>query len=82
MHGFKVVEPNGRAISVGQWLVPRAPSRRDEPDGHRADSATLGTTAKVTVAWHDLQAGTAYLGAITHADAAGILQVTLIDVAT
>jgi hypothetical protein len=43
--------------------------------------ATAGTTAQVTLTWHDLDPDTVYLGAVTHADAAGTFAVTLVDIA-
>jgi hypothetical protein len=82
VHGFHVTEPEGRAFTVQQWLVPLAPS-----DGSNFEitdapaSATVATAADVVLAWHDLQAGTGYLGTVTHADATGTIQTTLVDIA-
>ncbi len=45
-------------------------------------SATVGVTESVTVDWTGLGAGTKYLGAVSHSDAAGLLGMTLIRVDT
>jgi len=45
-------------------------------------TATLGATETVTVDWAGLAAGTKYLGAVSHSDAVGILDLTLISVDT
>lgn len=39
-------------------------------------AATLGTTGTVTVDWSDLVAGTKYLGAVSHSDSSGILDLS------
>jgi subtilisin family serine protease len=45
-------------------------------------AATLGATEPVTVDWSGLDAGTKYLGAVSHSDAGGLLDLTLIAVDT
>ena len=45
-------------------------------------SATLGATETITVDWTGLTAGTKYLGAVSHSDAGGILDMTLIAIDT
>jgi subtilisin family serine protease len=46
------------------------------------ESATLGATEPITVDWAGLAADTKYLGAVSHSDASGVLDLTLIAVAT
>ncbi|MFT3855727.1 MAG: hypothetical protein QM733_23820 [Ilumatobacteraceae bacterium] len=82
VHGYKVTEPDGRAISVGQWLVPAAPSDGSNLTVAAPTTAKVATTADVTVTWQDLDAGTEYLGSITHADGSGPLATTLVDITT
>ena len=45
-------------------------------------AATLGATETITVDWADLNAGTKYLGAVSHSDAGGIMGLTLVGIAT
>jgi hypothetical protein len=45
-------------------------------------AAVLSTTETITVDWTGLAAGTKYLGAVTHSDASGILNMTLIGIDT
>jgi subtilisin family serine protease len=45
-------------------------------------SATLGATEPITVDWTGLTADTKYLGAVSHSDATGLLDLTLIGVDT
>ena len=80
VHGWQITEAAGRPFSVQQWIVPTTPSAGnltvDAPS-----AAAIGQQADVTVSWSGLDAGTQYLGAISHADADGIFQLTLVDVA-
>jgi len=45
-------------------------------------AATLGETETVTVDWAGLDADTKYLGAVSHSDAGGLLDLTLVSIAT
>ena len=45
-------------------------------------SAVTGSTATLTVDWSGLDVGTKYLGAISHNDAGGLLDLTLVGVDT
>jgi hypothetical protein len=45
-------------------------------------AATLGATETITVDWAGLGAGTKYLGAVSHADGSGIVDMTVISVDT
>jgi subtilisin family serine protease len=45
-------------------------------------AATLGATETITVDWFGLDGGTKYLGAVSHSDAIGLLDLTLIAIDT
>jgi subtilisin family serine protease len=45
-------------------------------------AATLGATESITVDWSGLDAGTKYLGAVSHSDSSGIVGLTLVNIAT
>jgi hypothetical protein len=45
-------------------------------------AATLGATATITADWFGLDAGTKYLGAVSHSDAGGLLGLTLLAIDT
>ena len=45
-------------------------------------AATLGATETITVDWFGLDAGTKYLGAVSHSDASGLLGLTLVGIDT
>ena len=81
VHGSSITEADGRAFSVQQWLVPSWASGGSNLTVSGAPrTATVGASVDLTVAWQGLQPGVAYLGSVTHADAAGIFATTLVDI--
>jgi hypothetical protein len=45
-------------------------------------TATLNGTATIDVSWSGLVSGEKYLGAVSHNDASGILDLTLVNINT
>jgi subtilisin family serine protease len=62
------------------WDVPLASGGGSLSVDSAPASAVIGTTGTIDFSWSGLTAGTAYLGAVSHNDAGGIIGVTLIDV--
>lgn len=65
--------------TVSSWIVSATPGGSLSIDA-APTSATLGTTETITVSWTGLTSGTQYLGAVSHADAGGLLGLTLVEV--
>lgn len=65
--------------TISSWIVSATPGGSLSLDAAPA-SATLGTTETITVSWTGLTSGTQYLGAVSHADAGGLLGLTLVEV--
>ncbi|MDX1408309.1 MAG: S8 family serine peptidase, partial [Saprospiraceae bacterium] len=80
VHGWGTDGPDAN-YTLFSWAVPAAPGSANMTVTAPA-SATLGVTSPVTVDWFGLSAGTKYLGAVSHSDAGGILDLTLIAVDT
>ena len=80
VHGWGTDGPDAN-YTLFSWAVPAAPGSTNMTLAAPA-SATLGTTETITVDWSGLNAGTKYLGAVSHSDAGGVLDLTLIAIDT
>ena len=80
VHGWGTDGPDAN-YTLFSWAVPAVPGSTNMTVSGPA-SATLGVTAPITVNWFGLDANTKYLGAVSHSDAGGILDLTLIAVDT
>jgi subtilisin family serine protease len=79
VHGW--LTPGGDSdYTLYSWVVPFEASSL-AVDSAPA-SATLGETGTVSASWSGLDAGTQYLGAVSHSDENGILDLTLVSVDT
>jgi hypothetical protein len=80
VHGWGTDGPDAN-YTLFSWAVPVAPGSGNMSITAPA-SATLGATETITVDWFGLNAGTKYLGAVSHNDASGLLDLTLVAVDT
>jgi len=80
VHGWGTDGPDAN-YTLFSWAVPAAPGSGNMTLTAPA-AATLGATETITVDWFGLDPGTKYLGAVSHSDAAGLLDLTLIAVDT
>ena len=79
MHGWSV--PNEPLLfDVSTWTVPLTPGGSLSIDSAPA-SATIGATGTIDVSWTGVAAGTRALGAVSHTGDAGLLGLTLVEVA-
>jgi subtilisin family serine protease len=80
VHGWQVV--NGPIdYTLHTWDVPATPGTGPLAVTSAPTSATLGQRADIGIAWSGLTAGVEYYGAVSHADDAGLLGLTLVNVA-
>ena len=80
VHGWGTDGPDAN-FTLFSWAVPAAPGSSNMTLT-APTAATLGATDTISVDWFGLEAGTKYLGAVSHSDDAGILDLTLVAVAT
>jgi hypothetical protein len=80
VHGWQTDGPDAN-YTLFSWSVPATPGSTNLAVTAPA-SATLGATGNVVVDWSGLDAGTKYLGAVSHSDADSIEALTIISVAT
>ena len=80
VHGWGTDGPDAN-YTLFSWAVPAAPGSSNMMLTAPA-AATLGATETITVDWTGLDAGTKYLSAVSHSDAGGILDLTLVSVDT
>jgi len=80
VHGWGTDGPDAN-YTLFSWAVPATPGSTNMAVTAPA-SATLAATGTITVDWTGLDAGTKYLGAVSHSDAGGILDLTLVSVDT
>lgn len=84
VHGFatdETVGGPGANFEVGVWVIERDAGA----GGFTASTpgtATVGTSTPVTLSWQGLEAGSTYLGLVTHGDGARILGETLVQITT
>jgi hypothetical protein len=80
VHGWGTDGPDAN-YTLFSWAVPATPGSTNMTLTAPA-SATLGATETITVDWAGLDAGTKYLGAVSHSDASGLLGLTLVGIDT
>jgi subtilisin family serine protease len=80
VHGWGTDGPDAN-YTLFSWAIPAAPGSSNM-NITAPTAATLGTTETIMVDWFGLDAGTKYLGAVSHSDASEMLDLTLIAVAT
>ena len=80
VHGWGTDGPDAN-FTLFSWAVPASPGSSNMTLTAPA-SATLGATESITVDWSGLDSGTKYLGAVSHSDAGGIIDLTLVSVYT
>jgi hypothetical protein len=80
IHGWKVAQAP-LPFELSQWLVPVATGGSLAVTA-APSAATNATSASVTVAWSGLDAGTTYLGAVSHEQDTTTLGLTLVTVTT
>ena len=80
VHGWGTDGPDAN-YTLFSWAVPATPGSSNMTLTAPA-AATLGATATITADWFGLDAGTKYLGAVSHSDAGGLLGLTLLAIDT
>lgn len=80
VHGWGTDGPDAN-YTLFSWAVPAAPGSSNMTLT-APTAATLGATETITVDWFGLDAGTKYLGAVSHNGASGLLDLTLVAVDT
>ncbi len=81
VHGWSVpIALAPLAYAVDTWSVPLTPGGGSLSIDSAPASAVNGTSATVTASWSGLTPGLSYLGAVSHADDAGLLGLTLVNV--
>jgi hypothetical protein len=79
VHGWAT--PGGDSdYTLYSWVVPFEDGSLDVDSA--PSSATLGETGTVSASWSGLDPGTQYLGAVSHSDENGLLDLTLVNVDT
>ena len=78
VHGWQTVTA-AADYDLSSWIVSATPGGSLSVDGAPA-SAVVGTSGTVDISWSGLDAGTSYLGAVSHSDANGPLALTLVSV--
>ncbi|HSF86638.1 MAG TPA: hypothetical protein VLG28_13405, partial [Acidimicrobiia bacterium] len=78
VHGWQTVDASAD-YTLYAWIVSATPGGNMTVDSAPA-SATLGATETVDVSWTGAAAGEWHLGAVSHADGAGLIGLTLIEV--
>jgi subtilisin family serine protease len=70
------------SYSVNTWDVPDEMDTGSLQVTAEPEDATANTTGTITVGWSGLDAGTQYVGAVSHHDADGQLGLTFVEVST
>jgi len=78
VHGWQTAGPLA-AYDMYSWVVSATPGGNMTVDS-APTSATIGSTGAVDVSWTGATAGQWHLGAISHSDAGGLLELTLVNV--
>jgi len=81
VHGWGTDGPDAN-YTLFSWAVPAVADSSNMSISGAPTSATQGSTATLTVDWNGLGDGTKYLGEISHSDAGGLLDMTLIGIDT
>ena len=80
MHGWQTDGPDSN-YTLFDWSVSATPGGNLSVDSAPA-SATLGAMGTVDISWAGAAAGTKHLGAISHSDSGGVIDLTVISVDT
>jgi subtilisin family serine protease len=80
VHGWQA--PGGDSdYSMSSWVVSATPGGSLTIDA-APTTAVIGEVGTVDVSWSGLDSGTAYLGAVSHSNASGLIDLTLVEVDT
>ena len=80
VHGWETDGPDAN-YTLFNWAVPAA-AGSSNMTLTAPTSAIQGSTATISVDWFGLDEGTKYLGAVSHSDGVGLIDLTLIGVET
>ncbi|MFN2271847.1 MAG: S8 family serine peptidase, partial [Anaerolineae bacterium] len=80
VHGWGTDGPDAN-YTLFSWAVPATPGSSNMSLS-APTAATLGATETITVDWFGLDAGTKYLGAVSHSHAPDLLGLTLVSIST
>ncbi len=69
-------------FTVGTWDVPATPGTGALTIDSAPTSGTVGEQATITAAWDGLDPDESYVGAVSHADAGGLIGLTLVEIDT
>ena len=78
VHGWQTVDPTVD-YTLYAWIVSATPGGNMSVDSAPA-SATIGAVEPIDISWTGAAAGEWHLGAISHADASGLIGLTLVEV--
>ncbi|MFK7917101.1 MAG: S8 family serine peptidase [Ilumatobacter sp.] len=67
---------------VRAFDVPATPSTGQLQIDESPTEVAIGDTVEIAASWSSLEPDTAYLGAVSHADANGLIGLTLVEIAT
>lgn len=81
VHGWGTDGPDAN-YTLFSWAVPAATGSSNMNISGAPTSVVQGSAATITVNWLGLDAGTKYLGMISHSDAGGLMDQTIIGVDT
>ena len=81
VHGWGTDGPDAD-YTLFSWAIPEAAGSTNMTISGAPTSVLQGDSATLTVDWIGLDAGTKYLGAISHSNAGGLIDMTLIGVDT
>ena len=80
VHGWQTDGPDAN-YTLFSWSVSATPGSTNMTISAPTD-VTIGQTADVEVSWSGLDAGTKYLGAVSHGTPSGLAGLTVVSVAT
>ena len=78
VHGWQTVNADSD-YTLYAWIVSATPGGNMSVDSAPA-SATIGAVETVDISWAGASAGEWHLGAVSHADASGLIGLTLVEV--
>lgn len=81
VHGWGTDGPDAN-YTLFSWAVPAATGSNNMNISGAPTSVVQGSVATITVNWSELDVGTKYMGMISHSDAGGLMDQTIIGVDT
>jgi hypothetical protein len=69
-------------FAVQTWDVPATPGTGSLVIDSAPTSVSIGEVATIEASWSGLTPSTEYLGAVSHANASGLIGLTLVDITT